>query len=243
MSGQDTRTIRVGIAGIRGRMGRAVAAQVAADPACVLVGGLVRPGSTMDASDPIRSDTSPDALLPDIDVLIDVSLPQATAGMVHACVEHATPLVCGVTGLDARTMRELHRASEHIPVWYARNLSYGVGVVLRMLPLLAAELEGYDVAIVERHHRHKRDAPSGTALALERAMAADGGQRPVSIHAVRAGGITGEHEVTFTNDVEEIRVSHGALNRAAFAAGAVRAAHVVAHATPGWYGPEGWAVD
>lgn len=234
----EDRVVRIGISGIQGRMGQAVAAQVEADACSVLVGGVVRPGSAGGGRTPFRLETSADALLPDIDVLIDVSLPEATAGMVKACVRHETPLVCGVTGLDETTMQGLRSASERIPVWYARNLSHGVGVLLRILPALAADFGGYDVSIVERHHRHKRDAPSGTALALERAMNGKPGQYPVAIQSVRAGGLTGEHDVTFTNAFEEIRLSHRALDRAAFADGAIRAARVIADANPGWYGPE-----
>lgn len=240
MSDQQSQAIRIGIAGIHGRMGQAVAVQVEADPACRLVGGLVRPGSDVEAPDALRLETTPEALLGDIDVLIDVSLSHASAGITNACASQGTPLVCGVTGLDDATMQALHHASARIPVWYARNLSHGVALLLRLLPALAAELVGYDVSIVERHHRHKRDAPSGTALALAHAITSNGDESstPVDIQSVRAGGITGEHDITFTNAFEEIRVSHRALDRAAFAAGAVRAAHAIAHAEPGCYGPE-----
>jgi 4-hydroxy-tetrahydrodipicolinate reductase len=233
MTEPDTRPTRIGVAGIRGRMGSAVAAQIAADPAAILAGGLVRPGGTPAPEFGLRLDTDPDALLPDVDVLIDVSLPEATPAIIAACLRHGTPLVCGVTGLDEATMAALRDASVAIPVWYARNLSHGVATLLRLLPALAAELKGYDVSIVERHHRHKRDAPSGTALAL---AAATGGQP--GIVSVRAGAITGEHEIAFTNEVEEITIGHRALTRAAFAAGAVRAARTLHGAAPGWYGPE-----
>lgn len=232
MIAPDTRTTRIGIAGIRGRMGAAVAAEIDADPHAMLIGGIVRPGAEITAGEP-RLETEPDALLPDVDVLIDVSLPAATPGIVAACRRHGTPLVCGVTGLDDATMAALRDASETIPVWYARNLSHGVATLLRLLPALAEELMGYDVSIVERHHRHKRDAPSGTALAL---AGATGGEPQVV--SVRAGGITGEHAIAFTNDVEEIVIEHRALSRAAFAAGAVRAARAIHGAAPGWYGPE-----
>lgn len=238
MSVQEERLIRIGIAGVLGRMGRAVAAQVEADSGCTLVGGIVRQGSEVTASGSLRLETSPEALPPDIDVLIDVSLPDATTVIAEACAAHGTPLVCGVTGLDEPTMETLRSASRRIPVWYARNLSHGVAVLIRMLPELASAFEGYDVSIVERHHRHKRDAPSGTALALERAMFGDADSGKVEIQSVRAGGITGEHDVTFTDAFEEIRVSHRALDRAAFASGAVRAARSIHGAGPGWYGPE-----
>lgn len=238
MSHQEHAPIMIGIAGVRGRMGQAVAAEVDADPSCLLAGGVVRPGSDVDGAAILRLETSPEALLPGIDVLIDVSLPDATAAIADACANHVTPLVCGVTGLDEHAMSAVRSASSRIPVWYARNLSHGVGVLMRFLPMLAAELRGYDVSIVERHHRHKQDAPSGTALALEQAITADHSSGEVDIHAVRAGGITGEHDVTFTNAFEEVRISHRALSRAAFAAGAVRAARSIHSAAPGWYGPE-----
>jgi 4-hydroxy-tetrahydrodipicolinate reductase len=108
-----------------------------------------------------------------------------------------------------------------------------VAALLRLLPALAAELGGYDVSIVERHHNRKRDAPSGTALAL---AAAIGGQPQVV--SIRAGGIPGEHTIAFTSDTEEIVVAHRALSRAAFAAGAVRAALALHGAAPGWHGPD-----
>lgn len=224
--------IRIGVAGIRGRMGAAVAEQVAADAATTLAGGIVRPGGETAAGE-TRLETDPDALLPDIDVLIDVSLPDATPGLIVACLRHGTPLVCGVTGLDPATMSTLREASAAIPVWYARNLSHGVATLLRLLPALAEELMGYDVSIVERHHSRKRDAPSGTALALANAT---GGEPQVV--SIRAGGIAGEHAVAFTSDTEEIVVEHRALSRAAFAAGAVRAARTLHGAAPGWYGPD-----
>ncbi len=231
MTQPDT-PIRIGVAGIRGRMGRAVACQIAVAQGATLAGGIVRPGSEH-AHGETRLESDPDALLPDIDVLIDVSLPDATPGLVAACVRHGTPLVCGVTGLDDATLAALRDASERIPVWHARNLSHGVATLLRLLPALAEELRGYDVSIVERHHRHKRDAPSGTALAL---AAATGGQPQVA--SIRAGGIAGEHAVAFTSDTEEIVIEHRALSRDAFAAGAVRAARAILGAAPGWYGPE-----
>lgn len=238
MSQRAEGTIRVGVAGVLGRMGQAVAAQVDLDSACTLAGGIVRPGSDLSASGSLRLETSAEALVPDIDVLIDVSLPNTTGRIADVCAAHGTPLVCGVTGLDDATMEVLRTASGRIPVWYARNLSHGVGVLMRLLPELASAFEGYDISIVERHHRHKRDAPSGTALALERAMLGDAEAGSVDIQSVRAGGITGEHDVTFTNAFEEIRVSHRALDRAAFASGAVRAARSIRGAPPGWYGPE-----
>jgi 4-hydroxy-tetrahydrodipicolinate reductase len=229
---QPETTIRIGVAGIHGRMGRAVADQVAAEPATTLAGGIVRPGSEHPNGE-TRLEIDPDALLPHIDVLVDVSLPAVTPALLAACVRHGTPLVCGVTGLDDATLAALRDASERIPVWHARNLSHGIATLLRLLPALAQELMGYDVSIVERHHRHKRDAPSGTALALAGAI---GGEPQVV--SVRAGGIAGEHAVAFTSDTEEIMIEHRALSRAAFAAGAVRAARAIHDAAPGWYGPE-----
>lgn len=233
MTEPNPRPTRIGVAGIAGRMGSAVAAEIAADPNATLIGGLIRPGGNHLHEAGNRLETDPDALLPDLDVLIDVSLPAATPDLVAACLRHRIPLVCGVTGLDDTTLTALRDASATIPVWYARNLSHGVATLLRLLPALAEELMGYDVSIVERHHNRKRDAPSGTALAL---AGATGGQPQVV--SIRAGGITGEHSIAFTSDTEEIVIEHRALSRAAFAAGAVRAARTLHGAAPGWHGPD-----
>jgi 4-hydroxy-tetrahydrodipicolinate reductase len=164
------------------------------------------------------------------------------------------PLVSGTTGLTGEQMAELELSAAHIPVFHARNMSVGVSAVTAVLPALVQALDGYDIEIVEAHHRHKVDAPSGTALVLAEAIAAAlarplvelasygrQGHAPraadeIGIHAVRAGGNAGEHTIIFADDGEEIRLSHRAFSRRTFALGALRAARFIVGQPPGRYG-------
>jgi 4-hydroxy-tetrahydrodipicolinate reductase len=162
----------------------------------------------------------------------------------------------GTTGLDASQVAALRAAADTIPVWYARNMSTGVSFLQRILPEVARAFAGYDIEVIEAHHRHKVDAPSGTALMLAEAILAGLGERgahpfvhgreghaprqpgEIGVHAIRGGGNSGEHTVIFASDEEEVRISHRAYSRSAFAAGAIRAARAIHSQPPGWYGPE-----
>lgn len=246
-------TVRVGIAGIQGRMGREIAALAATAPEFSLVGGIARQPTPL--GDGLNVVATVDELLPAIDVLIDFTAPSAAAAHAEACAGAGVALVCGTTGLDAGQMIVLRAASERIAVFLAANMSPGVNALLSVLPGLVRTLDAYDVEIVETHHRFKLDAPSGTALALARAVTEAGGgaiedrvrygreglnkrsAAEIGIHAVRAGGNPGEHEVILAGDGEEIRLSHRAFSRAAYAAGALRAARLIAAQPPGWYDP------
>jgi 4-hydroxy-tetrahydrodipicolinate reductase len=250
-------SLRIGIGGIGGRMGREIAAAALADPAIALIGGVTRPGSVA----AVQSSFGPDIriaesvaeLLPAIDVLVDFTSPAVTVGHARACASARRPMVSGVTGLTAGQIDELRDAARAIPLFYARNMSLGISAILAVLPVLVRALDGYDVEIVESHHRHKADAPSGTAVALAEAIAsaldADLGERAVygrqgvaprragdiGIHAIRAGGNAGEHTVLLADAGEEIRIAHRALSRRTFALGALRAASFVVAQPPGLY--------
>jgi 4-hydroxy-tetrahydrodipicolinate reductase len=194
-------------------------------------------------------------LLSQIDVLIDFSAPEATTAHASACGAASVPIVCGTTGLDAAQMAVLRAAAERVAVFHAANMSPGVNAALVVLPTLVRALQTYDIEIVEAHHRHKADAPSGTALALARAVAeASGGDverrsrygregarrrevDEIGIHAIRAGGNPGEHTVILASEGEELRLSHRAFNRASYAEGALRAACLIVDQPPGWYDP------
>jgi 4-hydroxy-tetrahydrodipicolinate reductase len=242
--------LRIGIAGIQGRMGREIAALAAGDPELSVVGGLGR-GRVSDP--PVYVAAA--ELLPAIDVLIDFTSPAAAAANAVACAAAGVPLVSGTTGLDAEQAAALRDAASSIAVFQAANMSPGVNAMLAVLPALVRALMGYDIEIVETHHRHKVDAPSGTALALAR-VAADASGEPlaerarcgregaalrtlgeIGIHAVRAGGNPGEHTVILAGEGEEIRFSHRAFSRASYAAGALRAARLIVGQPAGWYGP------
>jgi len=246
--------IRLAIAGIAGRVGREVLAAATADPAFAVVGGTIRPGAPPPPDPPrsLRVVADPRAIVPDADVVVDFSTPESSLAHAAVCAEQGVPLVCGTTGFTPEQTDRLRACGEQTPFYLARNMSAGVGALLALLPALAEALAGYDVEIVETHHRHKIDAPSGTALALAEAIAGDRPRRPlvhgrrgtalrtageIGIHAVRGGGNPGEHVVAVAAEGEEVRVAHRAFGRRAYAEGALRAATWLVGRGPGVYGP------
>jgi len=170
------------------------------------------------------------------DVVIDFSSPEGTlAAMEHALSQDAA-LVVGTTGLGPQVLERLRLASARIPVLVAPNTSLGVAVLRHLVREAARLLAGFDIDIVESHHNRKKDAPSGTALALA-AAAAEGGAPvpPERVHALRGGDTIGEHAVHFAGPGETIRLEHSAVSRDLFALGALRAAAWLAGRPPGWY--------
>jgi 4-hydroxy-tetrahydrodipicolinate reductase len=228
--------IRIAIAGINGRMGREVVAVVKTDPDFYVAAGLAR-GERVDK-------------LSSIDVLIDFTTADATVGLAKQSAALSIPFVSGVTGLSTSQTGELRSIGKVIPLFYARNFSVGISALLQLLPSLAEALDGYDIEVVEAHHRHKVDAPSGTAVALAEAITSGRGASfihgregvaprqtgEIGMHSIRGGGNTGEHTILFMSEGEEIRIGHRALGRAAFALGALRAAKYVVGRNPGYYG-------
>lgn len=253
--------VRIGIAGIGGRMGREVLAVVQAEPDVQLAGGFVRPERVEEISTSLGRAIDLYDRLPDLlahnglesVVLIEFTNPDSALAIARECADHGCPLVSGTTGLSADQLVELRKLAERIPIFYARNMSVGINALLATLPALVQALDGYDIEIVETHHRHKADAPSGTALALaeeistairrpleHHAVYGRHGVAPrkagdIGIHAVRGGGNAGEHTIIFSDDGEEIQVSHRAYSRRTFAIGAVRAARFVAQQPSGFY--------
>ena len=246
--------VRIGIAGIHGRMGREIAALAVKDPELSLVGGVGR-NPEPNGLECTQAVCDIGELLPEIDVLIDFSAAAGTVTFAACCAEAGVPIVTGTTGLNDAQRAALRAAAERIAVFQAANMSPGVNAVLAALPALVRALAGYDLEIVEAHHRYKADAPSGTALVLARAIAEasgaplDGRARhgreganlrtpeEIGIHAVRGGGNPGEHTIILAGDGEEVRLSHRAFSRAAYAEGALRAARLIVGQLPGWYEP------
>jgi 4-hydroxy-tetrahydrodipicolinate reductase len=243
-------TLRIGIAGIDGRMGREIAALAAQDRDIAIVGGISR--SPANDSWPIF--TNPANFVREIDVLIDFTSPEGAVEHARACAADGVPFVTGTTGLSREQSDALRAAAAVTAVFQAANMSPGVNALLAVLPLLSRALADYDVEIVETHHRHKVDAPSGTALALASAITAGSGDLAsranfgrrgdspraageIGIHAVRGGGNPGEHVVILAGDGEEVRLSHRAFGRAAYAQGALRAAKLIVDRPAGWYEP------
>jgi len=171
--------------------------------------------------------------VPDFDVAIDFSLPAGFDRILALCVERNAGFVSGTTGLEARQQAALTTACAHIPLIWASNFSLGVAVLNELVERAAACLPGWDCDIVESHHRHKQDTPSGTALTLGEA-AAQGGTRP-RYSSLRAGDIVGEHLVQFTGFGERLELTHRAGHRDIFARGALHIAKQLVGRTPGRY--------
>jgi 4-hydroxy-tetrahydrodipicolinate reductase len=250
-------TIRIAIAGAGGRMGQALIDATLADPALVLAAALDVPGSPAVGRDAgehagrrtgIGVGTDPDAAAAAADVLIDFTRPEGTLGHLAACARHGTAAVIGTTGLSSAQKGELAAFGQTIPVVFAPNMSVGVNVLLKLVELAAQRLgPEYDIEIVEMHHRHKVDAPSGTALRLGEAAAAGAGRTladcavyaregvtgereagTIGFATLRGGDVVGEHTVVFAGTGERVELGHKATSRQNFAAGALRAARFVA---------------
>ncbi|MDQ3288556.1 MAG: 4-hydroxy-tetrahydrodipicolinate reductase [Pseudomonadota bacterium] len=171
--------------------------------------------------------------VPKFDVAIDFSLPAGLDTILALCLERGAALVSGTTGIEESQRAALERASGMIPVLSTANFSLGVAILGELVERAAAALPGWDCDIVEMHHVHKKDAPSGTALALGHS-AAQGGAT-ASYASLRAGDIVGEHSVQFATLGERIELVHRATNRDIFARGALHAAAGLAGRSPGLY--------
>ncbi|TDR82071.1 4-hydroxy-tetrahydrodipicolinate reductase [Paludibacterium purpuratum] len=246
--------LNVVIVGAGGRMGKSLIETVLDQPqAFRLHAALDRPESPEQGRDAgltlgrecgvaISHDVA--AALEGADVLIDFTRPEATLDYLQACVAHGVNMVIGTTGFDAAGKHAIEQAAERVGIVFAPNFSVGVNLTFKLLDIAARVLsEGYDIEIVEAHHRHKVDAPSGTALrmgevvadALGRDLAAcavygregvTGARDPSTIGfaTLRGGDIVGDHTVLFAGIGERVEITHKASSRATFAQGAVRAA-------------------
>lgn len=237
--------MRIGIAGITGRMGRLLVEECAVAGA-ILAGGTRRPRGDAEAALP-EPGMLPDiaALAAQADAVIDFTHASTAAAHAAALSGSSAAWVLGTSGLSATDEAAVLAAAEHIPVVYAPNFAPGVTLVLAMAERLAAALpsESYDAEIVEMHHRQKVDAPSGTAIGLGRAVAAgrgvdladvmergrDGHAGPrragsIGFASLRGGQVVGEHTLLFAGASEHVAITHRAFDRGVFAAGAVRAA-------------------
>ena len=253
--------LRGAVAGASGRMGRMLIEAVTLSDDCVLSGALDVPGSAALGQDAAAflGRTSGVAIVADVraglsgaDVLIDFTRPEGTLAHLAACRELGVKAVVGTTGFSAEQKAEVAAVAREIAIVMAPNMSAGVNVVLRLIDMAARALaEGYDIEIIEAHHRHKVDAPSGTALQMgEVAAAATGrelkdcavyaregvtGERragTIGFASIRGGDVVGDHTVLFAGTGERIEISHKSASRATYAQGSLRAARFLAqHAT------------
>lgn len=222
--------IRLLIHGASGRMGRALLRLAADDARFIVVAAVSAQGAALpDAGGlPVyASERVWDA--PAFDVAIDFSQPAGISSIAPACVGRKAALVSGTTGLDARQRQVLDVAAQSIPVLWASNFSLGVAVLAELVKRASAALPDWTVDIVESHHVHKKDAPSGTALTLGEAT----GRDDVHYASLRAGDIVGEHIVQFTGLGERLELIHRATHRDLFARGALEAAAALAGRSPG----------
>ncbi|HKK23756.1 MAG TPA: 4-hydroxy-tetrahydrodipicolinate reductase [Pseudohaliea sp.] len=259
-------SLRIGITGAGGRMGRTLVQAIdQAGDAMVLAAALERPGSSLLGADAgelagigangisLGSDSA--AALQAADVLVDFSSVAATLANVAACRAHGRALVIGTTGFNDEELMEIGAAAGDIPICKASNFSTGVNLCFRLVAEAARVLgDEVDIEVIEAHHRHKVDAPSGTALSLgEEAAQALGrdlrenavyhrqgqtGAREagsIGFSTIRGGDIVGDHTVLFAGDGERIEITHKASSRLAFARGALRAAAWLAAQPPGLY--------
>lgn len=220
--------IKIGILGYYGRMGQAVAAEVAANPACILAGGVVLEADLAKKKpENIIISAKAEEVMAASDVMIDFTLQPANAGNVKAAIASKKAYVCCTTGLTDTDVANLKQASKTIPILYASNTSLSLAAMKKITALAAKLLANfdYDVAILDEHHSKKIDAPSGTAKTLgEAVLENNGGKKNPTYAAIRAGHIIGNHEVMFTGNGETIRLQHSVTDRAIFARGAVQAA-------------------
>jgi len=243
----------IGIFGAAGRMGRAIA-QAAAEAGIAISGGTDRDGSG-ELAPGIAIGSDPVALAQISDVLIDFSVPAALSAHLDACLAAGKPILIGTTGLESEHHALIDKAAQAIAVLQTGNTSLGVNLLAALVEQAAARLgDDWDIEIVEMHHRHKVDAPSGTALLLGEAAARGRGialaehsergrdgitgaraKGAIGFAALRGGSVAGDHQVIFATEGERIEIGHRAENRVIFARGAVKGAQWLSAQPAGRY--------
>ena len=257
--------VTIGIVGAAGRMGQMLVRQIGDTPGAKVVAASEAPNGAAVGKDAgelagvgrlgVHISGSPDEVFERSEVVIDFTVPQASVAHAEMAARHATAMVLGTTGLSPEEGARIRAAAAKAPIMWADNMSVGVTLLAELVQKVAATLDpAYDIEIVEMHHRHKVEAPSGTALLLGRAAAAgrkvdlarvsargrDGitGARKsgdIGFASLRGGDVVGDHVVVFVGAGERIELGHRASSRQLFAQGAVRAALWVAGRDPGLY--------
>ena len=255
---------RIAVTGAGGRMGKTLVQACDATYGAVLMGATERPGSTLlgaDAGEVAGIDNLAVPLVEsldeagDIDVIIDFTSPAATLKHLEYCRQHNCRIVIGTTGFSDAEKAIIEKASKETAIVMAANFSIGVNLCLRLLDMAARALgDEVDIEVIEAHHRHKVDAPSGTALAMGEVVASALGRdlkecavygreghtgprdrKTIGFETIRAGDIVGEHTVMFAAEGERVEITHKASSRMTFAQGAVRSAMWVMDQPPGLY--------
>ncbi|MDY7576856.1 4-hydroxy-tetrahydrodipicolinate reductase [Herbaspirillum sp. RTI4] len=256
--------LKIAVAGASGRMGRMLIEAIQEASDTVLTGALDVPGSSSLGSDAAAFLGSPAGVLIESDlarglqgaqILIDFTRPEGTLEHLRYCAEHGIKMVIGTTGFDQAGKDAIAAAAQKTAIMLSPNMSVGVNVTLKLLEMAAKSFaEGYDIEIIEAHHRHKIDAPSGTALKMGEVIAdalgrnlddvavyaregITGARDPSSIGfaAIRGGDIVGDHTVLFAGIGERIEISHKSSSRVTYAHGSLRAARFLADKSSGLY--------
>lgn len=257
--------IRTGIFGANGRMGRALIEAHDKTTKADITAALVRAGSTLENVDigelagiqkqGVKTTSRYHQLSQDVDVMIDFTLPEALEAHLKLCVEQKLPVVVGTTGLNDTQKQLIRDAAQHIPVVFSANMSVGVNLLFNLVRQTARVMgNSADIEIWEAHHRYKKDAPSGTAVAIGEVIADELGrdlkqcavygregdtgerdQNTIGFATIRAGDIVGEHTAMFAEPGERIEITHRASSRLTFAQGAVRAAVWLVNKPAGLY--------
>lgn len=258
--------IKVAVTGAAGRMGKANIEAIQMTDGVELGAAIVEPGSTLIGADAgevagvgklgVSMVGSLDEAVTDFDVLIDFTAPEVTLLNVDFCAAHGKHVVIGTTGLSDEQKAVLEEQSAKTAIVFAPNMSVGVNLCFKLLEIAAKALgnDDYDIEVIEAHHRHKVDSPSGTALRMGEVVAdalgrdlkecavygreGQTGARPrgeIGFETIRAGDVVGDHTVLFGTEGERIEITHKASNRLTFAKGAVRACKWLKGKTTGLY--------
>ncbi|GGB99505.1 4-hydroxy-tetrahydrodipicolinate reductase [Marinobacterium zhoushanense] len=264
---QDKRMTRIAVTGAAGRMGKTLIEAIGMTEGAQLAAAIVEPGSSLIGADAgelagvgklgVQVAGSLEAVKDDFDLLIDFTAPEVTMANVEFCAANGKQVVIGTTGLDDSQKQKLASAAERIAIVFAPNMSVGVNLCFKLLEIAAKALgedSGYDIEVIEAHHRHKVDSPSGTALRMGEVVANALGRdlkecavygregqvgprkpREIGFETIRAGDVVGDHTVLFATEGERIEITHKASSRMTFAKGAVRASLWLGSRSTGLY--------
>ena len=228
--------IKLGIAGVCGKMGRRIIELAYKDRDFEVMLALEKKGIPQIGKElgKLKISSSPDGMFL-IDVFVDFTIPEATEVNLDYAAKYKKAMVIGTTGLNDNQLKKIEEVSKVVPVVFSPNMSVGVNVLFTMLPEIAKRLgQNYSVEIVEAHHKEKKDAPSGTARKFGQILT-DATKKEIPIHAVRLGDITGDHTIIFCGNSERIEIKHQAHSRDLFALGALKAAKWVMGKPEGLY--------
>lgn len=256
--------LKIAVAGASGRMGRMLIEAIVADPEAMLAGALDMHGATSVGSDAAAFSGQPSGVTIESDLakglaqsefMIDFTRPEGTLKHVEYCAEHGIKMIIGTTGFDDAGKAAIVAAAKKTAIVFAPNMSVGVNVTMKLLELAAKSFShGYDIEIIEAHHRHKVDAPSGTALKMGEVIAdalgrdlkqvgvfaregVTGERDPSSIGfaTIRGGDIVGDHTVLFAGIGERIEITHKSSSRVTYAHGSLRAARFLREQSSGLF--------